>query len=290
MSIDQWINRLATITLMEMMLTIGLGATIAELLAVARNGRLLFRAMVANYVVVPAAAIGLLLLFKANPMVAAGIMIAAVCPGAPYGPPFTSLAKGNVIAAVGLMVILAGSSAVIAPVLLRLLLPIVAGGQALQVNVMKMVATLALSQFLPLCIGLFVCQKRPALAAKLKVPAGRICTLLNLVLLGLILSAHFQMLAQIRLAGYLGMSMLVACALSAGWILGESGSANRANRKTLAVTTAVRNVGVALVIVSSSFAGTAAVTATTAYAIFQTVAIALVALAFGKFASIKPAL
>ena len=287
MSIDQWINRLATITLMEMMLTIGLGATIAELLAVARNGRLLFRAMVANYVVVPAAAIGLLLLFKANPMVAAGIMIAAVCPGAPYGPPFTSLAKGNVITAVGLMVILAGSSAVIAPVLLRLLLPIVAGGQALQVKVMKMVTTLALSQFLPLCIGLFVCQKRPALAAKLKVPAGRLCTLLNLVLLGLILSAHFQMLAQIRLAGYLGMSMLVA------WRCRPAGSwGNRAaqNRKTLAVTTAVRNVGVALVIVSSSFAGTAAVTATTAYAIFQTVAIALVALAFGKFASIKPAL
>jgi BASS family bile acid:Na+ symporter len=238
--------------------------------------------MVANYVLVPAAAIGLLLLFKAHPMVAAGFVIAAVCPGAPYGPPFTALAKGNVITSVGLMVILARSSAIVAPLLLRLLLPIVAGGEELQVNAVKMVMTLALSQFLPLCVGLFVCQKRPALAAKLKGPAGRLCTLLNLALLGLILSVQFRMLAEIRLLGYVGMLSLVTLALLAGWIFGESGNSNR---KTMAVTTAVRNVGVSLVIASSSFAGTAAVTATTAYGLFQTVAIALVALAWGRLAS-----
>jgi BASS family bile acid:Na+ symporter len=287
MNINQWINLLATVTLMEMMLTIGLGVTIAQLLAVGRNWRVVLRAMLANYVVVPAAAIGLLLLFKATPMVAAGFVIAAVCPGAPYGPPFTSLAKGNVITAVGLMVILAGSSAIVAPLLLRLLLPLVAGGQELQVNAVKMVMTLAVSQFLPLCAGLFVCQKRPALAAKLKKPAGRLCTLLNLALLGIILSVQFRMLAQIRLAGYVGMLSLVTLALLAGWIFGESSSSNR---KTMAVTTAVRNVGVALVIASSSFAGTAAVTAATAYGLFQTVAIALLALGWGRLASAQPSL
>src|SRR5207237_627810 len=82
-------------------------------------------ALVASYVCVPAAAIGLLIVFQADPFVAAGFLICAVCPGAPYGPPFTGLAKGNVVVSVGLMVILAASSALAAPALLQALLPLV---------------------------------------------------------------------------------------------------------------------------------------------------------------------
>ena len=37
--------------------------------------------------------------------------MAAVCPGAPYGPPFTGMAKGNVPTSVGLTVMLTGSNA-----------------------------------------------------------------------------------------------------------------------------------------------------------------------------------
>ena len=67
--------------------------------------------MLSNYVLVPAAALALLMVFRPQPLVAAGVMIVAVCPGAPYGPPFTALARGNVSRAVGLMVLLAGSAA-----------------------------------------------------------------------------------------------------------------------------------------------------------------------------------
>ena len=49
--------------------------------------------------------------------------------------------------------------------------------------------------------------------------------------------------------------------------------------------TGVRNVGVSLVIAASSFPGTAAVTAATAFALVQTVLMALVALVWGRLAS-----
>ena len=119
MSIDRIVNFLAAVTLFEMMVTIGLEVKVADITGVARDRRTVARALVANYLLVPAAAVGLLLLFHAAPLVAAGFLIAAVCPGAPYGPPFTGFAKGNVPLAVGLMLILAGSSAVAAPLLLR---------------------------------------------------------------------------------------------------------------------------------------------------------------------------
>ena len=113
MSADQLnllINLLCAVTLFEMMVSIGLGVTFADLMGVARNGRLIGMAALASYVCVPAAAVGLVLLFHADALIAAGFLIAAVCPGAPYGPPFTAMAKGNVPRAVGLMTILAGSS------------------------------------------------------------------------------------------------------------------------------------------------------------------------------------
>src|SRR5262245_45265784 len=102
---DQLINVLVTITLIEMMVAMGLGVTLVDLAGVAGNWRLVARAALANYLCVPAATVGLLVLFDAQPMVAAGFLILAVCPGAPYGPPFTAIAKGNVPVAVGLMVI-----------------------------------------------------------------------------------------------------------------------------------------------------------------------------------------
>ncbi|HEY7662714.1 MAG TPA: bile acid:sodium symporter [Xanthobacteraceae bacterium] len=115
MSPDRAIHLLVTITLVEMMVLIGLRATFAELAETAREWRLLARAAVANYLLVPGAAIGLLLAFQATPMVAAGFLILAVCPGAPYGPPLAGVARANVAMAVGLMVVLAGSRRLFPP-------------------------------------------------------------------------------------------------------------------------------------------------------------------------------
>src|SRR5689334_16338310 len=161
MSLDQAINVLASATLLEMMVAIGLGVSCADLLRVARDGRLVLKALLASYALVPAAAAGLLILFGPDPFVPAGFLVAAVCPGAPYGPPFPGLARGNVPVSVGLMVILAGSSAVVAPLLLGFLLPWVLGylpplpadGPPLVVDAGQIVRTLLVTQFLPLCVG-----------------------------------------------------------------------------------------------------------------------------------------
>jgi BASS family bile acid:Na+ symporter len=279
MAIDQITNLLVTVTLIEMMITIGLGVTISELLSVARNWRLMAKAALANYVCVPAATIGLLLLFRTQPMAAAGFLILAVCPGAPYGPPFTSIAKGNVTVAVGLMVLLAGSSAIIAPLLLGLLLPLMAGDKPLHVDTVKIVMTLLVTQLLPLCVGLSVRHWRPVLAERLIKPANLISKILNLIACGLIIGTQYHMLSEIRLVGFFGMLLLLLASFSAGWVFGGPGAKNR---KTLTLTTSLRNVGVGLVIATGNFAGTPAVTAALAYGIFEILASLLLALRWGR--------
>jgi hypothetical protein len=52
----------------------------------------------------------------------------------------------------------------------------------------------------------------------------------------------------------------------------------------MAMATSVRNVAVGLVLATTSFPGTPAIAAATAFALFQTIAIALIALAWGRLA------
>jgi BASS family bile acid:Na+ symporter len=279
MTINQIINLLAAVTLIELMLSVGLGATLPSVWAVARDWRGVIRAMLANYLLVPAAAVGLVALFGAEPLVAAGVMVVAVCPGAPYGPPFTAIARGDSVRAVGLMVILAGSSALLAPLLLQLLLPLVTGGSDVRADALQIVRTLAVTQFLPLCAGLWVATYRPAWAAKLKSPMSRIAGLLGVTLIVVVLVAQFDLLWEIRARGYAGMLALLIASALAGWLLAGRGEGAR---KSLAITTSVRNVGVGLVIAGSSFPGTPAVTFTTAYGIFQTILALLAVIVIGR--------
>jgi BASS family bile acid:Na+ symporter len=286
MGVVQLVNLLAAVTLIEMMVTLGLGVRASDVLAVGKQWDLLSRALLANYVIVPGAALGLLLLFHASPMVAAGFLVAAVCPGAPYAPPFTSMAKGDVTLAVGLMVVLSASSAILAPVLLGFLLPLAVAHTAVKINILKMIGTLLGAQLLPLCVGLWIRNTHPPLAERLKRPAKALSLCLNLLLLIVIVSVQFQTLAEIHLKGYLGMMCLVLATLLAGALvtrrlLSETG-------KSMVVTTSVRNVGVSLVIATASFPGTAAITSATAYAIFQTVTVAMVALAWGRLTPDRP--
>ena len=98
-------------------------------------------------------------------------------------------------------------------------------------------------------------------------------------LIGLILATQYETLAAIRLRGWIGMGLLLLASLGIGWV---SGGSETPTRKALAITTATRNVAVALVIVTSNFAGTPAVTAVVAYGLVSTLGALGCALLLGK--------
>jgi bile acid:Na+ symporter, BASS family len=281
-SLGRIANLVVVITLFEMMMAIGLGVSISDVARVLTSASLVTRAALANYIIVPAIALLLLFLFQAQPMVAAGLLLAAVCPGAPYAPPLTGFAKGNVSVSVGLMVLLAASSAFLAPLLLAVLLPVVARGSNVRIDVVKMVTTLLLTQLLPLAIGLLVRFKRPAIAEKLKKPANLLSGLLNIVMFTLIIALQYRTFSDIPAKGFVGMAALGILFLLVGWIFGGK---QAEIRKSMGFATATRNVGVALVIATASFPGSPAVSSVLIYAIFQTIGLLLIALCIGRFSS-----
>jgi BASS family bile acid:Na+ symporter len=271
MTLDRLTNLLVTITLIEMMVAIGLRVTFADLARIAADWRLIARAAVANYLLVPLLAVVLLVVFDANPMVAAGFLVLAVCPGAPFGPPFAGIARANVAEAVGLMAILAGSSAI----LLNILLPWLGGGGAARIDLLGMVGALLITQLLPLLLGLVARHWSPRIADALADPLELVGKVLNLGVVALIVATQYRMFADISLRAFVGMLFLLCGSLVIGWLAGGSKSDSR---RTMALTTALRNVGVGLVIVTGSFAGTPAVTAALSYGILEVLGSLLVAL------------
>jgi bile acid:Na+ symporter, BASS family len=246
------------------MFSMGLKVKFEEVVASARQLRIVVLGLLANFVLVPLVTVGLLYAFDAGRMVSVGFLILAVCPGAPLGPPFTAIAKGDVPCAVGLMVILSGLSAVLSPALLTGLLAYLSPESELHVDYWGIVRTLLAAQICPLAMGLAIRRWAPKRAGFIDKPISLLANLLLLGGIGLILATQYEALSAIRLHGWFGMLLLLLASLAIGWLCGGP---TRSIRTALALTTAVRNAAVGLVIVSASFAGTAAVTAVVAYAL-----------------------
>jgi BASS family bile acid:Na+ symporter len=255
---------LNVVALVAIMLSIGLTVKFEQVLASARQVRLVVLGIVANFVLVPLVTVGLLYGFQTPHLVSAGFLILAVCPGAPVGPTFTGIAKGDVSLATGLMVILAGLSAVLAPALLTVLLGWLSSERNLDIDYLQIAGTLLVTQIIPLAIGLGMHEWAPGLSGLLVKPTSLVANLLLLAVVGLILATQYQTLGAFRLRGWLGMLLLLGASVSIGWL---GGGTAQAARRAMAVTTGVRNAAVGLVIVSANFADTPAVTAVVAYAL-----------------------
>jgi BASS family bile acid:Na+ symporter len=258
------VNLLTIAGLVAIMLSMGFKVSFAEVATPMRKPRMVVNGLLANFVLAPVATAALLYLFDATPLVSVGFLILAVCPGAPLGPPFTAIAKGDVSYATGQMVILAGLSALLSPALLGLIMPRLFPAGDLHIDYLVIVKTLLISQMVPLGIGLSIHRFAPSLASRVAKPVGLIGNLLLAIVVALILVREYESLASIRFRGWVGIALLLASTIAIGWVCGGP---ERATRKAMAVTTAVRNAAVALVIVSGNFAGTAAVTAVVAYAL-----------------------
>ncbi len=78
----------------------------------------------------------------------------------------------------------------------------------------------------------------------------------------------FDTLVKVPLHGFVGMLALLVASRAAGWLLGGR---SRDDRRALALTTSLRNIGVGLVIATGAFAGTEAVTPVLAYGVLEVV-------------------
>ena len=88
------------------MLAMGMSLTIAQILQPLKNTRLVVLALLANFVLVPLLAYGIILIIPLEQSLQVGLVVLATAAGAPFLPKLVQGAKGNIPLGVGLMVLL----------------------------------------------------------------------------------------------------------------------------------------------------------------------------------------
>lgn len=233
------------IFVLSSMLAMGLGLTVSQIITPLRNARLVVLSLLANFVLMPLAAVALAALLRLDQPLAVGLLLLGTAAGAPFLPKLAQIAKGNLAFGVGLMVLLMVVTVGYLPLVLPVLLP------GVSVNPAKIARSLFLLMLLPLAGALAVKARYAVAAARTKPVLDRVSNLSLILLVLLITAANINnVLAVFGTHGILAGLLFIAVGFGLGWLLGGPGMDTR---RVLALGTAQRNIAAALVVGSQSF-------------------------------------
>jgi BASS family bile acid:Na+ symporter len=233
------------IFVLSSMLAMGLGLTVSQIITPLRHARLVVLSLLANFVVMPLAALALAALLRLDQPLGVGLLLLGTAAGAPFLPKLAQIAKGNLAFAVGLMVLLMVVTVGYLPLVLPVLLP------GVSVNPAKIARSLFLLMLLPLAGALAVKGRFAVAAARTKPVLDRVSNLSLMLLVLLITAANINnVLAVFGTHGILAGLLFIAVGFGMGWLLGGPGMDTR---RVLALGTAQRNIAAALVVGSQSF-------------------------------------
>jgi BASS family bile acid:Na+ symporter len=227
------------------MFGLGLGLTIGDIVAPLRQVRLLVVSLVANFLIVPAAAWALARLLSLEPDLQVGLLIFSAVAGAPLALKEAQLARGDMPFAVSLVTLQTVATVIYLPIALPLLIPGIA------VDTVAIAMPLILQILLPLGLGLLMNARYDEEAEMTRPVMSTVSSLSLAVMLTLNLGNLGRVLGLLGTGAIAATILLVVVGFAAGWLLGGP---RAAMRRTLALGTAQRNFAAAFVIGGGSFA------------------------------------
>jgi BASS family bile acid:Na+ symporter len=217
----------------------GLGVTIRDAIAPLRQPRFLLVSFVTSWVVCPLAALIVLRLVPLAEPYAAGLVLLALAPCAPFAPAMVKTAKGDASALAAFMVFSAVTTVMFMPIGISLML-----GEV-DISVWQIAQPLLLYVLAPLTIGMAVRYAIPAIAERLRtglevVTAG--AGLLLLVVLGLLYGPGFVDALGTR--AVIAQAIFLLVITTATYLIGAL--LHREQQTVVTLGIATRNVGAAL--------------------------------------------
>lgn len=259
---EHFLTLTAAATIFFVMLTLGLGIVVGEFRGVWRNPGLVARALFAVLVAVPALALLVVRSLDLPRAVQLGIVLMAIAPGAPVALRRSLRAGAHRAFAPALQIMVALLAAISMPLWIAALVAMYAGEARLDprdvaVQVFK-------AQLLPLGVGMLVRRAAPALAPRVEPLLAKAAGLLLALLLLLVLVdvAPYLMAADWPLLGAIVLVTLLATAC--GHLLGGP---EPATRTAVAISSAARNAGLALLVATVNRASSAVIATVLVYLI-----------------------
>jgi len=227
------------------MLAMGLSLTVKQIIEPLRNVKVVLLALLANFVLVPVLAYGVLLLIPLEQGLSTGLIIVACAAGAPFLPKLVQIAKGDAAFSVGLMTLLMVITVFYLPFVLPLLLP------GASVNSWDIARSLIFTMLLPLSIGLFIKARYAEMAGHLQPTMSQISSLaIVLMMVGVLVLQFSTIIATIGTGGIVAALLFLVGSLAIGMLLGGK---NPAMRSVMGLGTAQRNLAAAMLVAAQNF-------------------------------------
>ena len=224
----------------------GLRTHIADLKYFLSRKGLLFRSLISVDVLVPLIALALILLIKPAKATAIGLLLMASSPAAPMVLKKITKASGKQEYAISLHVVLAFLAIITTPVTLYLLSSL--SEYNLTISSIAVAKAVGLSILLPIIAGVIIRWIFPALAEYMIRPLEIFSNIISLLLAIIVLLFTYQLLLMLDITSYVVIALMILGALAAGHLMAWGQPEEQA---TLALESAARNPGLALLIAST---------------------------------------
>jgi BASS family bile acid:Na+ symporter len=242
--VPEWVlNWLAVGTVFTVMFSLGLGIAAGELRLIWRRPRLMLRGLFSVLVAVPTVALFVTRFLDLPRFVEIGLVLMAISPGAPIALRRSLGAGGHRAFAPSLQICVALLAVVSMPLSIAALNELYAGSASVTPwNVAKQVL---LAQLLPLTLGMTFRRFRRPMAERIEPRLARIGNLLIIVLLAVVLIDVWEVTMDAGVRVWPSIALITGGALALGhWL----GGPEPTTRTAVAITSALRNAGLALLV------------------------------------------
>jgi BASS family bile acid:Na+ symporter len=233
------------------MLSVGFAYGIGRIVGPLREGRAVFRALVANFVLVPLLAVAIERVIRLDPPLALGLFLLAGSAGAPFLIKLASAAGSDLPLSAALLVLLVPATVAFLPFYVPLAMahPSLRGLTYTPSSILSIGLPLLSTLILPLLLGLTMKAVAPRWAARLVPIGGKVATVALVVVVLSTFGANVHELLRILKTGaVVAAVLLTAGAFGIGYLL------TRHDRSVvLGLGTAQRNVAGAMVVASRDF-------------------------------------
>jgi BASS family bile acid:Na+ symporter len=232
------------------MFSIGLGLSLRQIKKVLSNYSLIARGLIVNFLLVPVIAWIVTKIIPMDEVIALGYLVISISAGAPFGPKLAQIAKSDVPFAVTMMFVLSIITVIATPLWLSVFLG-PSSSDNTSINPLPLLGQILVIYILPLIIGLFVSSKYSTNAQKYKPVALKVSNVsFPIVIVGMVATNISGFQSLIGSLGIITSIISVVVYAMLGYIFGGP---QIGTKRSLAFDSAVRNVGLGLLVAAQVF-------------------------------------
>jgi BASS family bile acid:Na+ symporter len=246
------VNLLLPLALASIMFVLGLGLVPADFLRVFARPRAMGIGLLAQVVLLPLLAYAVVRGLGVSGEMAAGVMILAACPGGASSGLLTHLARGDTALSISLTAVSSMAAVLTLPLIVDFSLQqFLAQSAGVDIPVGGMVRGVFLLTTVPVALGMSLRHFKPALTARIEAPAGKVATLLFvLIVLATFIGQRTVLFEHLPSVGP-AMALLNCLTMAVGFGLAGAMGLDRGGRIAVAMECGLQNAALGIFVAAT---------------------------------------